>query len=187
MLDVVPSFLFTPAGLPISWAEHKQPQFPEQKPQIAQIIGQSLRALLDALLKYISRLSCPNSVVVVVAISSVESTLIESGTFISSYLFFLQKSVFDLAFGGPGVSYSLYSHKQLMLVARAPQNHKLNFSAKRTKTIDGFFRNLFISPRSLFCNNQAAWRSGQAGTSADHSLPGELMARFLAGGGSRDW
>ena len=52
---------------------HNQPQFPEQKPQITQIIGGSLLALVGALLKHIGRPLMPDSAAVSMSISKAES------------------------------------------------------------------------------------------------------------------
>ena len=58
----------------ISNGQHtQQPEFPKQKPQITQIIGESLPALVGALFEHIGRFLLSDSAAVSVSISKAES------------------------------------------------------------------------------------------------------------------
>ena len=85
----------------ISNGQHtQQPQFPEQKPQITQIIGGSLPALVGALLKHIGRFLLPDSAAVSMSILKAESAAWLNRERLSHLI---EKSVFNLALGGAGV------------------------------------------------------------------------------------
>ena len=75
---------------------HNQPQFPEQKPPISQIIGESLPAPVGALFKHIGRLLMPDSVAVSVSISKAKSAAWLNRERLSRLI---KKGAFDMALG----------------------------------------------------------------------------------------